>query len=87
MGGGDVISPRQMRLYIETPTPALDNKKSTDDENLGKKSFSTELIPDAAILSDHGVKNDAVLYLTFAESWESGNVSEGDDGWEEMDIF
>ena len=85
MGGSDVISPQQMRLYIETLKPTSDNKD--EDKEMGEKSMPKDPIPDTAILSDHDVKNDAVLYVTFAKSWESGgDVPDGDDAWEEIEI-
>lgn len=88
MGGSDVISTQKMRLYIETPKPTVTEAKDADkviSENLAPKGP----IPDSAILTDHDVKNDAVLYVTFAKSWESGGdspVPEGDDAWEEIEV-
>lgn len=87
MGGDDVVSPQQMRLYVATPVPASDEKKNDDEKKPGGTACPTELMPDAAILSDHGVKNDAVVYAAFSKSWESGNeVPDGDDEWEEIDV-
>ena len=92
MGGSDVISSQKMRLYIETPKPTVTEKKADDDQDMGgEKSLAPKgPIPDEAILSDHDVKNDAVLFVTFANSWEGGDatpVPEGDDSlWEEIDI-
>mmetsp|Transcript_20368 Transcript_20368/g.35012 ORF Transcript_20368/g.35012 Transcript_20368/m.35012 type:complete len:137 (+) Transcript_20368:226-636(+) len=96
MGGDDAISPKQMRLYIETPKEESSSEKKDDDDNDGDEdmggnknssNISKDLVPDAAILSDHGIKNDAVLYVTFAKGWEDGDdVPEDDDGWEEIEI-
>jgi hypothetical protein len=81
MGGEDVIVPESMRLYIEAqiePTTAANKDKKDDDEVVGSKSSMPKgPIPDTAVLSDHNVKNDAVMYVTFAE----GKV------WEEIDVF
>mmetsp|Transcript_2308 Transcript_2308/g.4899 ORF Transcript_2308/g.4899 Transcript_2308/m.4899 type:complete len:92 (+) Transcript_2308:420-695(+) len=88
MGGSDVISPQKMRLYIETPKPTVTLAKDAD-KDISEKTLPKGPIPDTAILSDHDVKNDAVLYVTFAKSWESGGdspVPEGDDAWEEIEI-
>ncbi len=82
MGGEDVIVPGSMRLYIEAPTtepPAIANKDKKDGNVVvggGKSSMPKGPIPDTAVLSDHNVKNDAVMYVTFAE----GKV------WEEIDV-
>eukprot|EP00584_Thalassiosira_punctigera_P006528 CAMPEP_0172535494 /NCGR_PEP_ID=MMETSP1067-20121228/7480_1 /TAXON_ID=265564 ORGANISM="Thalassiosira punctigera, Strain Tpunct2005C2" /NCGR_SAMPLE_ID=MMETSP1067 /ASSEMBLY_ACC=CAM_ASM_000444 /LENGTH=128 /DNA_ID=CAMNT_0013320429 /DNA_START=299 /DNA_END=685 /DNA_ORIENTATION=+ len=87
MGGSDVISPQQMRLYVETPKPSSDDKG--EDKEMGEASMPKDPIPDMAILSDHNVKNDDVLYVTFAKSWESGgggDVPDGDDAWEDIEI-
>ncbi|KAL7542889.1 hypothetical protein ACHAXR_013191 [Thalassiosira sp. AJA248-18] len=84
MGGSDVISPQQMRLYIETIKPTNDEKDG--DKVMEEKLMPKGPIPDTAILSDHEVKNDSVLNVTFAKAFESGDVPDGDDGWEEIDI-
>jgi len=88
MGGADVISPHQMRLYIETPMPASEDKQKDGDEDKQMEGNSppTDLIPDAATLGDYGINNDAAVYVTFAKSWESGNGVPDGDGWEEIDI-
>jgi hypothetical protein len=68
-------------LYIEAqiePTTAANKDKKDDDEVVGSKSSMPKgPIPDTAVLSDHNVKNDDVVYVTFAE----GKV------WEEIDVF
>ncbi len=77
MCGEDVIAPGCMRLYVEALTePAAAKDKKDDDAVVGGKSMPTGPIPDTAVLSDHNVKNDAVMYLTFAK----GKV------WEEIDV-
>lgn len=96
MGGTDKITPQQMRLYTETPKPAVTEKKNTnsDDEDSDEdkvmednKVSYTGPISDTAILSDHDMKNDAVVYVTFATEWEDGDgVPSGEDGWEEIDV-
>lgn len=45
-------------------------------------------IPDSAMLSDHGVKNDAVLFVVFVKPGKgSDDMDETDDScWEEVDI-
>ena len=95
MGGTDKITPQQMRLYMETPKPPVTEKKNSnsDDEDsdedkvMEDKVSYTGPISDTAILSDHDVKNDAVVYVTFATEWENGDdVPSGEDGWEEIDV-
>lgn len=95
MGGDDVVSPKQMRLYVESSKPAVGKPKADGDEDddgdekmgAAAEVASRDLVPDAALLSDHDVKNDAVLYLTFAKAWEDGDdVPDGDDGWEEIEV-
>jgi len=80
MGGEDVIAPESMRLYIEAhiePTTAANKDEKYDGEAvLSKSSMPKGPIPDMDVLSDHNVKNDAVMYVTFAE----GKV------WEEIDV-
>jgi hypothetical protein len=87
MGGSHVITPQHMRLYIATPTPTA--AKDYDDDVLSDKSTHKGPIPDTATLSEHDVKNDAVLYVTFAKAWENGvdlPVSDNDDEWEEIEV-
>ena len=58
MGGEDnSIDPKSMRLYI-------DNKNEGGDADAGAKKE----IPDAALLSDHNVKNDDIIMLEMEES-------------------
>jgi hypothetical protein len=88
MGGSNVISPQHMRLYIATPT-SITAKDKYDDDVLSEKSTHKGPIPNTATLSDHDVKNDAVLYVTFAKSWENGvdsPVPDEDDEWEEIEV-
>lgn len=88
MGGNDVISPKKMRLYL-SPTKSASNEKDGDKEMGEAAAMPKDPIPDAAILSDHDVKNDGVLYVTFAKGWESGGddpLPDGDDAWEEIEI-
>lgn len=74
MGGEDVIAPGSMRLYIEAPESA--SKDKDVDEVVVDKSMPKGPIPDTDILSDHNVKNDAVMYVAFAK----------DAIWEKIDI-
>ena len=77
-----------MRLYIATPT-SITAKDKYDDDVLNEKSTHKGPIPNTATLSDHDVKNDAVLYVTFAKSWENGvdsPVPDEDDEWEEIEV-
>ncbi|KAL3809877.1 hypothetical protein ACHAXA_001302 [Cyclostephanos tholiformis] len=79
MGGEGVISPRDMRLYIEASTDsAVKNKdgNSMDKSQPPVESIPKGPIPDTAVLSEHNIKNDAVLYVTFAKG----------GAWEEIDV-
>ena len=67
-----------MRLYIAPPKNIVVDK-SKDNSGGDKDEKSIVPIPDTARLSDHDVKNDAVLYVTFA-------TGDGADDWEEIDI-
>ncbi|KAL3805054.1 hypothetical protein HJC23_003282 [Cyclotella cryptica] len=67
--GQDAISPPLMRLYL------------VRDENNGGKGEEEKLLPDAATLADHEVKNAEVLYVTFPKGWEEGGAEAGGD-WE-----
>ena len=87
MGGNDTITPKHMRLFIATPTTMTKDKYDADmtSENPSPKGP----IPDTATLSEHDVKNDAILYVTFARAWESGvdsPVSDEDDAWEVIEV-
>jgi hypothetical protein len=77
MGGEEVISPKLMRLYV-------DNKNYDGDTELAKK----KLIPDVALLSDHDVKNDDIVFVTFLKDWQSGvtgdTIPEEDGMWEDV---
>ena len=93
MGGEDVISPKNMRLYIDVAAPASSSSittatKKEDDGgeqvviggSSNQKSMSPKgPIPDTALLSDHKVMNDAIMYVTFANDGVA-------DSWEEIDI-
>jgi hypothetical protein len=52
------------------------------------KESTTGPIPDAALLSDHKVDNDDILFLSFLKNWEGGidgdNVPEEDEKWEDV---
>jgi hypothetical protein len=79
MGGEDVISPDDMRLYIEVPIESAAKTKdgnSMDKSQPAVESMPRGPIPDTATLSEHNIKNDAVMYVMFAR----GGV------WEEMDV-
>lgn len=58
-GDDDSIDPKLMRLYI-------DNKNDGGDADAGKET--KKAIPDAALLSDHNVKNDDIIILEMDES-------------------
>ncbi len=88
MGGGDTITPRHMRLYIATPTNSVKDKY--DDQVTSGLSTPHGPIPDTATLSEHDVKNDAILYVTFTKTWEMGidsPISDEDDVWEEIEAI
>ena len=79
MGGEDVISPVDMRLFIEVPIESA--AKDKDGNNMDKSQPAVDSmprgpIPDTATLSEHNIKNDAVMYVTFAkgEVWEEIHV-------------
>ena len=78
MGESDKKEVGQMRLYIEHVKSNVVDKKVDTDASMGKSEQLEQPkgpIPDEAILSDHEVKNDAILYVTFAT---------GDDAWEDI---
>lgn len=79
MGGDDVISPKLMRLYVV-------NKNDAGETDANEST--TGPIPDAAILSDHKVENDDILFLSLLKNWEGGidgdNVPEEDEKWEDV---
>lgn len=79
MGESDKKEVGQMRLYIAPViSNVVDKKVDVDTDTSMGKSEQLEPkgpIPDEAILSDHEVKNDAILYVTFAT---------GDDTWEDI---
>jgi len=79
MGGDDVISPKLMRLYVV-------NKNDAGETDANEST--TGPIPDAALLSDHKVENDDILFLSFLKNWEGGidgdNVPEEDEKWEDV---
>ena len=82
MGESDQKEVGQMRLYIEPVKSNVVDKKVANgdtDTSMGKSEQLEQPkgpIPDEAILSDHEVKNDAILYVTFAT---------GNDAWEDID--
>mmetsp|Transcript_3140 Transcript_3140/g.5588 ORF Transcript_3140/g.5588 Transcript_3140/m.5588 type:complete len:99 (+) Transcript_3140:248-544(+) len=95
MGGRP--SPSKMRLYIPTSSSSASNNQTSnsDDKEMGEAASAAanmlpkDPIPDMAILSDHNVTNDDVLYVTFVKSWESSGDDEepeGEDAWEEIEI-
>lgn len=84
----DIITPQHMRLYI-APSTIAGKDKNCDDDVMRDKTSPNGPIPDAATLSEHDIKNDAVLYVTFVKAWESGidsPVSDEDDMWEEIEV-
>ena len=56
-----------MSLYIAPKTNNVVENKDGDKSMSEKQEEPKGPIPDAAILSDHDVKNDDVLYVTFDE--------------------
>ena len=87
MGGKDAIAAQHMRLYIATSTTPPTSTKEKDVEVMSDKPEGP--IPDTATLSEHDVKNDAVLYVTFAKEWNRGDdspVSDEDDAWEDIEV-
>eukprot|EP00984_Skeletonema_dohrnii_P021725 scaffold10921_cov146-Skeletonema_dohrnii-CCMP3373.AAC.1 len=58
-GDDDSIDVKAMRLYV-------DNKSEGGDAEAGKETKKE--IPDAALLSDHDVKNDDIIILEMDES-------------------
>ena len=58
-GDDDSIDVKAMRLYV-------DNKSEGGDADAGKETKKE--IPDAALLSDHDVKNDDIIILEMDES-------------------
>jgi hypothetical protein len=86
---GGTLSPQKMRLYIEISPKSSEVGKAGDDKEMADKKSTTTKgpIPDAALLSDHDVKSDDILYVVFAKSTAGDdNVPEGDENWEEIDI-
>lgn len=80
MGESDKKEVGQMRLYIEpVKSNVVDKKVDVDTDTSMGKSEQLEPkgpIPDEAMLSDHEVKNDAILYVTFATG--------DDNAWEDI---
>lgn len=60
LGGDDAFDPKLMRLYIDN----TDNDAGDADEG---KETKKGPIPDAALLSDHDVKNDDIIILEVDE--------------------
>ena len=69
-GGDDNVTTTNMNLYIAPKTNNVVEKKDGDKTMSEKQEEPKGPIPDAAILSDHDVKNDDVLYVTFDEGEE-----------------
>ncbi|KAL7519747.1 hypothetical protein ACHAWX_004505, partial [Stephanocyclus meneghinianus] len=69
-GCASEISSRLIRLYL------------VNDDSTGGGEEGT-LLPDAATLADHEVKNADVLYVTFPKGWEEGGAKVGGD-WETL---
>ena len=67
-GGDDDVTTTNMNLYIAPKTNNVVEKDG--DKSMSEKQEPKGPIPDAAILSDHDVKNDDVLYVTFDEGEE-----------------
>ena len=87
------VSARKMRLYL---APDLNNNSGGNTESGDKKigdgdgdSSPRSPIPDSAMLSDHSVKNDSILNLSFLkEGRDNGvDVPEEDDAWEDIDVL
>jgi len=85
----DTVSPNKMRIYVDPPPSKQAPKKDDDEEMKAPAAAAPILLPDEALLSDHGIKNDCVLYVTFVKSEDD----RGDDGtvdestaWEDIDV-
>jgi len=69
-GGDDNdVTATNMNLYIAPKSNNVVENKDGADKSMSEKQDDEPKgpIPDAAILSDHDVKNDDVLYVTFDE--------------------
>mmetsp|Transcript_17973 Transcript_17973/g.37690 ORF Transcript_17973/g.37690 Transcript_17973/m.37690 type:complete len:142 (+) Transcript_17973:121-546(+) len=88
----DDISPRKMRLYLPPSSKSKKNGKigqgdGDDDDDNGDASSPRGPIPDSAMLSDHDVKNDDVLYVTFVKNLGGDVPEDGDeDAWEKIEV-
>ncbi|KAL7472455.1 hypothetical protein ACHAXS_012797 [Conticribra weissflogii] len=86
------ISPRKMRLYLPPSLKSNNSAKSGkgDDENDDddyNESSPRGPIPDSAMLSDHDVKNDDVLFVTFVKNLGGDVPEDGDeDAWEKIEV-
>jgi len=70
-GGDDNnVTTTNMNLYIAPKTNNVVDSKDGDKSMSEKQEEPKGPIPDVAILSDHDVKNDDVLYVTFDEGEE-----------------
>lgn len=84
----DTVSPNKMRIYVDPPPSKQAPKKDDDEEMKAPAAAAPILLPDEALLSDHGIKNDCVLYATFVKSEEDrgdGVVDESTE-WEEVQL-
>jgi hypothetical protein len=60
-GDDDAMDPKLMRLYLDN----TNNNDAGDDDDA--KETKKGPIPDAALLSDHDVKNDDIIILEVDE--------------------
>ena len=77
-----------MRIYVDPPPSKQASKKDDDEEMKAPAAAAPILLPDEALLSDHGIKNDCVLYATFVKSEDDrgdGIVDESTE-WEEIQL-
>ncbi len=80
-----------MRLYLPPSFKSNNSAKSGkgDDENDDDYNESSPRgpIPDSAMLSDHDVKNDDVLFVTFVKNLGGDVPEDGDeDAWEKIEV-
>jgi len=81
-----------MRLYLPPSSKSKKNGKigqgdGDDDDDNGDASSPRGPIPDSAMLSDHDVKNDDVLYVTFVKNLGGDVPEDGDeDAWEKIEV-
>ena len=71
IGGDDNdVTTTNMNLYIAPKSNNVVENKDGDKSMSEKQEEPKGPIPDVAILSDHDVKNDDILYVTFGEGEE-----------------